>query len=414
MKILVVSQTYPPPSKMEKRWQGGRGGERVIKTIVDELASKGHKVTVISGFFAKGLKKPNMEKFDGSKVVWLPLYVPLESLFKFVSLKMAMPPTLDAVMYLKKNIDFDEYDVIHFFAFPSLIVDYVNFMSKNTNKLLTVHGLPQYFEREGKAHPLLKFLYKVYFHTLARKAIEDSKIVTAVSRSTFEVLVQKNIPQEKVKIINNGIHLDKHKKINYKQFVEEFSIEERDTVILTVSRIVWHKGLEYAIEAIHKISKIREQHLKYVIVGCVEDPVYFSNLQKLISDSGLGKKITFTGFVDDHLKLQALSRADIFLAPSLFEGFGLTILEAMASAKPIIATKTTGFRDILKHGKTALMVNPKSSSEIADSIISLLSNASLRNNLAKNANRDARRYDWRPIIEEYEELYNEITSKRHI
>jgi len=400
MKILMVSPAYPPYSK---------GGGSIVKAIVDGLINNGHEVAVIAGFFEGRFKKPLRKKVGGAEIVWLPLYIPYENgFFSYVGLRISMPPTLDSLMYIKKSMDFDEYDIVHLFAFPHLIVDSINLMLRNSKKVLTVHALPKYVNK----YPVVKFLYKAYFNTIGRKTIRDSSLITAVSRSTFHTLVQAKVPREKLRIIPNGIYLDNYRKTKYDEFVTQFGIEDKDVVLLTISRFAWYKGFEYAIEAIYRLSKIHKRYpFKYVIMGEVEDPAYFSRIRKIVSDRGLEKSIIFAGFVNENLKLQALSRADIYLAPSLFEGFGLTVLEAMAMGKPVIATRTTGFRDILEHGKTAIIVSPKSSGEIVNSINLLLSDEVLKEYLVNNARRELKKYDWKNIISRYEKLYHDIRSK---
>ena len=109
------------------------------------------------------------------------------------------------------------------------------------------------------------------------------------------------------------------------------------------------------------------------------------------------------------MKLQALSRSDVFLAPSLHEGFGLVLLEAMALSKPIVASNCEGFRYLIENMKTGLLIEPANSKKIADAIVLLSSDSTLREQLSKNALRSVKKYGWIERIKEYEDLYSEVT-----
>jgi phosphatidylinositol alpha-mannosyltransferase len=102
-----------------------------------------------------------------------------------------------------------------------------------------------------------------------------------------------------------------------------------------------------------------------------------------------------------------LNRSDIFLAPSLHEGFGLVLLEAMALGKPIVASNCEGFGNLLENMKTGLLVEPASSKEIANAIMLLISDSTLKEQLSKNASRSVKKYDWIERVKEYEEVYRE-------
>lgn len=211
-------------------------------------------------------------------------------------------------------------------------------------------------------------------------------------------------------VIENGIDLDKYKTVKYDEFEEKFHLGKEDVVILSIARVTWYKGYEYALKAIHKIMKATNKPIKYIIVGSIDEQNYYCNLRKQVEKLGLKNGAKFTGFLSHDMKLQALSRADIFLAPSLHEGFGLVILEAMALGKPIIASNCEGFRCIIDNTRTGILVKPASPEEIANAILLLLSNPNLKKKLSENAKRAVSSYDWRAVVEKYERLYKGIAS----
>ena len=399
MKVLLVAPLYPPYAR--------GGGGAVISAIARSLAKQGHNVTVLSGCFSgKPLTSiPRKEKSEGIEIIWVPLLRFLGT--KYPQLGGSLPPNIPALAFLK-TIDYGSYDVIHLSAFGHLLIDFVNLFAKNPSKILTIHAFPKYFEKEGGASAAFKFLYHVYFRTLGNHTLQSAKAITAVSRFTFEECIKRGLSKDKITLIENGIDLEKFAPVKYDEFEEKYHVEKKDTVILSISRVTWHKGYEYALEAIHKVGKVIGKPIKYVVVGAIEDQNYHLKLEKQIRTLSLQDSVKFTGFLSNSMKMQALSRSDIFLAPSLHEGFGLVLLEAMASGKPIVASNCEGFQHILENMVTGLLIEPANVEEIANAIMLLLSNSVLQDRLSKNALYSVRKYAWVERVKEYQELYEQV------
>jgi phosphatidylinositol alpha-mannosyltransferase len=399
MKILLVAPLYPPYAL--------GGGGAVTSAIAMGLAKHGHTVTVLAGCYSKRsfTAKPHKEKIEGIEIIWLPLIRMMET--KYPQLRGSMPPNIPSLAFLK-TLDYNSYDVIHLSAFGHILIDCVNLLAKNQKKILTIHAFPKYFEKKGKASRSLKFLYRVYSQTLGKHTLKSAKMITAISKFTLDESIKKGVQKDKIKLIENGLDLQKNRPVKYHEFEKKYNLEREDIVFLSVSRITWHKGYEYAIDAIHRLVKSTGKSIKYLVTGSIEDQKYFSKLEKQIQTLSLNKTVTFTGFLSDNMKLQALSRSDIFLAPSLHEGFGLVLLEAMAMGKPIVASNCEGFQQIIKHMTNGLLVEPASSKEIANSILLLLSDSSLLEKLSKNALDSVKKYSWVERVREYEALYKEL------
>lgn len=397
MKVLIVAPLYPPYAR--------GGGEAVISAIARGLAKKGHEITVISGYYPKKtLSEPHRNCEGEIEIIWIPLMRMMEA--RYPQLKNSLPPNLSSLAFLK-TIDYGEYDVIHLCAFGHLLIDYVNLVAKNPRKILTVHAFPKYVEKGGGASFPLKLLYRAYYRTLGMNTLKSAKAITTVSKFTARECAERGIPENKIVTIENGIDLEKYKPVNYDELEQKFHLQKEDILILSISRVTWYKGYEYALKAVCKIVKETNKPIKYMVVGPIEDRDYYWNLKKQVEELSLKNNVIFTGFLDEKLKLQALTRANIFLAPSLHEGFGLVILEAMALGKPIIASNCEGFQCILEHMKTGILVKPASAEEIANAILLLLSNSDLQEQLSKNALSNVKKYDWAERVKAYEELYEQ-------
>ena len=102
-------------------------------------------------------------------------------------------------------------------------------------------------------------------------------------------------------------------------------------------------------------------------------------------------------------------QADVFILPSLSEGMGVSLLEAMSSGCPVVATKVGGVPDVIKDGESGLLVKSRSSEKIAQAVIKILSDVKLRNHLIKEARQTVeKRYDWQIVADSFKLLYQKL------
>ena len=399
MKVLFVAPLYPPYAH--------GGGGAVASAIATRLAKAGHNITVLSGYYPKNhLRGVPIRDWDkGVEIIWVPLLRIMET--KYPQLRGSLPPNIPSVAFLK-TLDYNSFDVIHFSAFGHLLIDCVNLFAKNPRKILTIHAFPKYLEKEGEANNALKFLYRVYSRTLGKHTLQSAKTITAVSKFTLDECLKWGLSKENIELIENGIDLEKFSVVQCHEFEERYNLGKEDIVILSVSRVTWHKGYEYALEAVHKVAEATGKSIKYLVIGSIEDQSYYLKLEKQIETLSLRNSVNFTGFLSHSMKLQALSRSNIFLAPSLHEGFGLVILEAMALGKPIVASNCEGFKHIVKNLTNGLLVEPANPEEMADAILLLLCNPDLQEKLSKNGLISVKKYDWVKRVKAYEELYKKF------
>ena len=336
------------------------------------------------------------------EVVWVPLMSILtDNSPKFQSY---LPPRLRTLRSLNA-VNYNEYDVIHLLAFGHLLTDCINLIARSHRKILTIHGFPKYVERQGNASFFTKLFYKIYMKTLGQYTLNSAEIITVVSNFVAEECIIRGIEPNKIKIISNGIALDRYVTVTPDDLQKKYNIMKEDVLLLSIARVDWFKGFENVIESLQQLKKIINKTIKYMIIGAIEDLNYFSKLSQQIEKKGLRNNVIFTGFIDYRLKLQALTRANIFLVPSLHESFGIVNLEAMAMGKPIVASNLEGIACILDHMKTGFLVKPARPNEIADAISTLLRSPELMEKLSRNASMEVKKYDWNLIVDSFETIY---------
>ncbi len=162
---------------------------------------------------------------------------------------------------------------------------------------------------------------------------------------------------------------------------EELGIHPNAPVAGSMCRLIEQKGLSHAIRAFWQISE-QFQGAHYVIVG---DGPLRPALQQRAEGFGLGDRIHFLGWREDNLALMAAF--DVLLMPSLWEGFGLVALEAMALRKPVIASRVSALPEIVEDGVTGYLAAPGDSSAIADSLLHLFGNPPLGRDMGEQGRR---------------------------
>ncbi len=180
-----------------------------------------------------------------------------------------------------------------------------------------------------------------------------------------------------------------------------------EKVVFFIGRLVHEKGVHVLIEA---FAKVLAYHNKAKLVVAGKGPAD-SYLRHLGHSLGIPHRIYFAGFVDDATRNRLYKCADVAVVPSLYEPFGITALEAMASGVPVVVSDTGGLGEVVRHGITGMKSYVANPSSLADNILTLLGDDSLRERIRTAACREVReRFNWDIIADETREVYEEVLS----
>ena len=244
-----------------------------------------------------------------------------------------------------------------------------------------------------------------WFQKIADRLLAPyTDIALAVSRSTAEFVVRARLlPPERTKVVYLGVPLEEFSRPRTDAEIEgdraALGIPEGVFAIGTVTRLMPSKGNEYLVEATRLVAE-RLPDARVYIVGEGE---LQEDLEARARALGLGERLTFTGFRRD--VAGALSAFDLAVFPSLWEGTPLTVLEALAMGKPIVATDADGLKDVLTDGGDALMVPRRDAGALADALVTLARDAGLRQRLAARARLTGAAYDIDLFVRKMEKLY---------
>jgi len=178
--------------------------------------------------------------------------------------------------------------------------------------------------------------------------------------------------------------------------------------ILFVGRLEKQKGVNYLIRAYRRVKQ-EVPASRLIIVG--PGTRLRGKYEKEIARSGL-KDVIFVGGKPQSELPPYYKTADVFCAPATgLESFGIVLIEAMAVGKPVVATNIEGYNSVLTHGIEGLLVPPKNEKMLAQALVSLLTNESLRQEMGARARLKAREYDWEHVAQMVLNYYTRILSE---
>jgi glycosyltransferase involved in cell wall biosynthesis len=268
--------------------------------------------------------------------------------------------------------------------------------------VVTIHDcihlmFPQYLPNR------FAFAYaKASIRLAARRA---TRIMTVSESSKRDILRFVNVPPEKIDVI-------------YNSYDERFGIEpaEEDVVrvreryqlndefVLYAGNVKPHKNLGRLIEAFHLVRKRGMNNLKLVMIG--DEISKYSALRRAVHQYQLHKYVRFLGYLPEETLAVMYRLAGVFVFPSLYEGFGLPPLEAMASGTPVVTSNVSSLPEVA--GDAAVLVDPYDPHAIAEGIYQVLSDEQLRRALRLKGVARAGQFSWEQSVRRVHAIYEEV------
>jgi len=232
--------------------------------------------------------------------------------------------------------------------------------------------------------------------------------VVAVSETVKkDVSTYDGLSEDRVRVIYNGIDTDRFFNLNGSLIRSKLGISSEAHVIGTVGRLTLQKGQKYLIDA---VSALREK-IPQILLLIVGDGPMRGELENHIRALGVDKNTILLGTRRDIPQL--LSAMDIFVLPSIWEGLGTALIEAMAAGKAIIASDIPPIREIINTEKIGILVPARNSSAITSSIEFLLVNKTFAVTLGNNAQERAfSDFNITTTVDKYTNLYEDILSNK--
>ncbi|WP_062400573.1 glycosyltransferase family 4 protein [Methanogenium cariaci] len=213
-----------------------------------------------------------------------------------------------------------------------------------------------------------------------------------------------NVKRSSIEIIPNGIRVaDYQKKMEQGLFREMYNIKKSDLILMYLGRLNQIKGIDLLLQSYADIVNETKPSMLVIIGG---DDGILLKLREQTVDLNLQQNVIFTGPLYGFDKIHALYDADVFVLPSRYEMFPISILEAAACGNAVISTKYCGIEEIVKNFGLIVEFDRKN---LADSMLSLMNDDEFRISLGNVGIQIVReKYGWDIIVNQYEKMYHDV------
>lgn len=248
----------------------------------------------------------------------------------------------------------------------------------NSKTVIYAHHYDYYrsTDTEGPRKRWVRFKERCYF--------AFANHIVANSNFTKSEIISFGVSPEKITVVHPGIS------------VEDFKVYEKKATphinLFYVGHCRPRKGLNYLVEA---LGRLKQDRFHLDVVGRLEDESFYEMVLKRVKELNLTGKVSFHGRVDQDTLSRLYSQADIFVYPSLWEGFGIVFLEAMYYCLPIISSNVSAIPELVRHGENGLLIPPGDVEALSRAIKQLMEDETLRKVMGRRGHERVKQsYSW--------------------
>ena len=358
----------------------GGGVKEVIYSIQDELNKRGHQAYIIT-------PRPQSDNFQQrERMIFVGRATDMKSPSRTtVQISASVNDTID------RMLEEEKFDVLHFHEPWIPMLSYQLLTRSNTVNVATFHAnLPE--------TTMVRTLAKV-ITPYAKSILKYIDSFTATSDAAAEYIC--SLTDAPVAIIPIGLDASLWKP------PEKHKDGTKHKTILYVGRLEGRKGVSYLI---HAFAELQNQRPEISLLICGEGPDR-DKLEMLVEDLEV-KNVTFMGYISDAQKHKLYQTSDLFCSPAIYgEGFGLVLLEAMASGLVTVAGDNPGYKGVMNGLGALSLINPKHTAEFARRLDLLLYEKDLRKLWRYWASKEMPQYSYKNIVNQYLEVYEQAIAE---
>lgn len=389
MKILMLTWEYPP------RIVGGIS--RVVYDLSQRLIKDGHEVTVVT---YKDGDVPYFEDDKGVKVYRVDNYMINPNNFIEWIMQMNFNMVAKANEIIAKE---GKFDVIHAHDW---LVAYAAKAIKNSYNIpivATIHAT-----EAGRNSGIHDETQRYINDTEWMLTYEASEVIVNSNYMKSELQRLFGLPFEKINVVPNGINLTTFDGIERDYDFRRRYAMDNEKIILFMGRLVYEKGIQHLIAAMPKIlSGYRDAKLIVAGRGGMID-----ELRAEVDALGIGNKVYFAGYVNGKDVAKMYKIADVSVFPSTYEPFGIVALEAMLAGTPVVVSDIGGLNEIVQHRENGMKSYAGNANSLADSILEILYDHQLAQNIVKNAKEKViSQYNWSKIAQDTHYIYQKTINQ---
>ena len=381
MRILLLTWEYPP------RVVGGLG--RHVGALTRNLAAQGHDVHVVTRGHADD-DLPDEEVVDGVHVVRVGEAAPhLDFATDLVPWVLAFNTRVQATAHRVVR-EHGPFDVLH--AHDWLVAHAAAGVKDAWDLPLvaTVHAT-EYGRHQGwLPGPMNKLIHQVEWWL----TYEARRVITCSRYMHDQVVEIFAKPTETIDVVPNGVDVGDFALPDDEVAAFRAELAPPGTnVVLFAGRLEYEKGVQTVLDALHGLRE-RVGPTEFLIAGV---GTYSEELRRKVDELDLTEHVRFTGFLEDHELRLHYAAADVAVAPSIYEPFGLVAVEAMACGTPVVVGDTGGLREVVSGGH-GLTFTPQDADHLTDVLARVLADAELAADLTERGrSRILARYDWAEV-----------------
>jgi glycosyltransferase involved in cell wall biosynthesis len=274
--------------------------------------------------------------------------------------------------------------------------------------VVTVHDVIQFVLKEYK----WRKISRLYFGLVSRAARRADAIITVSECSKRDIVKLLRVPPERIHVIGNAVDDDDFHPVRDAWLLA--SVRERYGIgsrfILYFGGFDLRKNVPRLIEAYARLPEHLRREYQLVVAGRYHNLGHplFPDPRETVRRLGLEGNVVFTGQIREQDKAPLFSAATVFAFPSLYEGFGIPVLEAMACGTPVLTSNLSALPEVA--GDAGLLIDPYDTDAIAQGLVDLLDHQERREELARRGLERARRFTWRQVAEQTVRVYRSVVG----
>lgn len=238
------------------------------------------------------------------------------------------------------------------------------------------------------------------------KGLKKAKrIITISEYSKKDIIKHLGYPENKISIVYPAVDHDIYYVKRDREIIKKLGILDTQKVILYVGSEQPRKNVPFLLEAVSQLKK-RIPEIKLLKIGAPQVPGAREKLLELIETLGLQEEVIFVGYVSENDITKYYNAADLFVYPSLYEGFGMPPLEAMACGTPVVTSNITSLPEVV--ADSAITIDPHDVDAFVDAMYNVLTDEKLREAMISKGLKRAQLFNWERSAEEMRRVYGQL------
>jgi glycosyltransferase involved in cell wall biosynthesis len=385
----MITNTFPP------RQFGGVTA--VSHMLSKKLAERGNQVTVYTTDAGNTehsrLEIDRVARFDGLEVHYF------RNINNLLAFKYRLFTPVDCVPTFRRSIK--RFDIVHFHDYRSLFSIFGSYFANGSGVpyVMQAHGsMPKALPRQKRPPIFVKYVSDALIN---ERVIRNASKVIALNQLEAQAYQNAGVDSRKIAVIPNGLDLSQFAKLPPRgQFRKRYGIGSHEKIILFLARINKVKGLTLLLSAFGGLEK-EVDDVRLIIAG--HDDGYLSQVKADVKRSRMGDKVLITGRLNENVKIEAYVDADVYVLPSCYEVFGMSVIEACACGAPTIVTNGNGIADAIK--EVGYVVECEHS-QLQSAMFDIITNENVRERMSRKGPIMVKeRYDIEKIVDDLETLY---------